>query len=62
MQGAVTAAKVLALSAAELFQSPDALVAAQAELERRRGAGFVYRSLLGDNPPRLDYRRNPGAR
>lgn len=62
VQGAVTAAKVLALSAAELFQSPDALAAARAELERRRGAGFVYRSLLGDNPPRLDYRRNPGAR
>lgn len=62
VKGATVAAKVLALSAAELFQSPDALVAARAELERRRGEGFVYRSLLGDNPPALDYRRNPGAR
>lgn len=62
VKGATIAAKVLALSAAEMFQSPDALVAAQAELERRRGEGFIYRSLLGDNPPSLDYRRNPGAR
>lgn len=60
--GATTAAKVLALSAAELFQSPEALTAARAELERRRGPDFVYRSLLGDNPPSLNYRRNPGAR
>jgi aminobenzoyl-glutamate utilization protein B len=62
LRGATVAAKVLALSAAELFQSPEALTAARAELERRRGADFVYRSLLGDNPPSLDYRRNPGAR
>jgi aminobenzoyl-glutamate utilization protein B len=60
--GATTAAKVLALSAADLFQSPDAITAARAELERRRGPDFVYRSLLGDNPPSLNYRRNPGAR
>jgi aminobenzoyl-glutamate utilization protein B len=60
--GANVAAKVLALSAAELFQSPEAVAAARAELEQRRGADFVYRSLLGDNQPSLNYRRNPGAR
>jgi aminobenzoyl-glutamate utilization protein B len=62
VKGATVAAKVLALTAADLFLSPDRIVEAQAELQRRRGADFVYRSLLGDNPPSLDYRRNPGAR
>ena len=60
-QGAVVAAKALALTAAELFQSPDVLAAARTELERRRGADFVYRSLLGDLPPALDYRKDGTA-
>lgn len=55
-KGAVVAAKAMALTAAQLFQSPDTLVAAKAELDRRRGPDFVYRSLLGDLPPALDYR------
>lgn len=62
VKGATVAAKVLALTAAELFRSPDTLTAARAELERRRGPDFVYRSLLGDQPPALDYRVNPNAR
>ncbi|MBB5986741.1 amidohydrolase [Sphingobium lignivorans] len=61
VKGAVVAAKAMALTAAELFQSPDVLAAAQAELEKRRGGDFVYKSLLGDNPPALDYRKNQTA-
>jgi aminobenzoyl-glutamate utilization protein B len=57
IKGAGTAAKTLALTAAQLFQSPDTLAAAKAELDQRRGPGFVYRSLLGDKEPALDYRQ-----
>lgn len=32
-------------------------VRARAELERRRGPRFEYRSLVGDRDPPLDYRR-----
>ena len=52
----VVAAKTLALTAAELFVSPDTIAAATAELHERRGADFVYRPLVGDGPPQLDYR------
>jgi aminobenzoyl-glutamate utilization protein B len=61
VKGAVVAAKALALTAAELFQSPDTLAAARAELEQRRGADFVYKSLLGDKPPALGYRKASGG-
>lgn len=59
VKGAVVAAKTLALTAAELFQSPDILARAKEELDRRRGADFEYRSLLGDKAPSLDYRKTP---
>lgn len=56
VKGAVVAAKTLALTAAELFVSPETIEAATAELHERRGADFVYRPLVGDGPPQLDYR------
>ncbi|PZT98209.1 MAG: amidohydrolase [Brevundimonas sp.] len=61
VKGAVVAAKTLALTAAELFTSPDTIAAATEELHERRGADFVYRPLVGDGPPQLDYRGNSGA-
>lgn len=56
VKGAVVAAKTLALTAAELFVSPETIAAATAELHQRRGADFVYRPLVGDGPPQLNYR------
>jgi len=56
VKGAVVAAKTLALTAAELFISPDTIRNAKAELNERRGADFVYRPLIGDAPPPLTYR------
>ena len=53
----MVAAKTLALTTIELFQSPDVIAAAWEELTERRGADFVYEALLGDRPPPLDYRR-----
>ncbi len=57
MQGMALAAKALALTAVELFTTPGHIEAARREFERRRGANFVYRPLVGDRAPPLDYRR-----
>ncbi|MBO9695272.1 MAG: amidohydrolase [Sphingopyxis sp.] len=61
VKGAVTAAKTLALTVAQLFVSPDTLVAAKAELDKRRGPDFEYRSLMRNAGPDLDYRKNKAA-
>jgi len=55
--GMMVAAKALARAAAELFERPEVLAEARAELLRRRGADFRYEPLLGDRAPPLDYRR-----
>jgi aminobenzoyl-glutamate utilization protein B len=57
-KAAVVAAKTLALSAAELYQSPDEIAAAKAEFNKSRGPNFVYKPLIGDRKPPLDYRKN----
>lgn len=57
-KGMQNAAKVLALTAVELFQKPEHIAAARTEFNERRGPGFVYRSLVGDRKPPLDYRVN----
>ena len=59
VKGAVVAAKTLALTAADLFLSPETLAAAKAELHERRGADFKYSSMAGDRKPPLDYRKAP---
>lgn len=56
LKGAHLATKALALTAAELFQSPEVIAEATAEFERRRGPNFEYRALLGDRTPALNYR------
>ncbi|MDH3734254.1 MAG: amidohydrolase, partial [Gemmatimonadota bacterium] len=56
-KGMMVAAKTLALTAIDLFQSPDVIAAAWDELRERRGPGFEYVALLGDRAPALDYRR-----
>ena len=39
------------------FSSPATIVAARAELERRRGPNFRYTTALGTQKPQLDYRK-----
>lgn len=56
-RGMLVAAKTLALTAAELYESPDALKAAREEFVDRRGEDFEYTPLLGDRDPPLDYRK-----
>ncbi|MBW3554813.1 MAG: amidohydrolase [Gemmatimonadetes bacterium] len=55
-KGMINAAKALAMTAVDLFTDPELLAAAKAEQAERVGPGFVYRPLLGDRPPPLDYR------
>jgi len=56
-KGMIVAAKTIALTAIELFNSPKALTAAKIEFESKRGADFKYEALLGDREPPLDYRK-----
>lgn len=55
-KGTRLAAETLALTAAELLQSPGLIEEARAEFEEARGADFSYSALLGDREPPLDYR------
>ena len=55
-KGMMVAAKTLALTAMDLMQQPDLLQKAKAELDEQRGPGYVYKPLLGDREPPLDYR------
>ncbi|HIG57216.1 MAG TPA: amidohydrolase [Candidatus Latescibacteria bacterium] len=56
-KGMIVAAKVLALTAVDLFLQPELVATAKAELMERRGEDFVYAPLLGDREPPLDYRK-----
>src|SRR5262245_25392106 len=57
IKGAMVAAKTLALTAGQLFASPDLIAAAKVEFDKSRGSGFVYKPLIGDRAPPLDYRK-----
>jgi aminobenzoyl-glutamate utilization protein B len=61
IKGGVVAAKTLALTVAQLAVSPDLIAAAKAEFDKSRGPGFAYKSLVGNRPPPLDYRKGSSA-
>lgn len=56
-KGMVVAAKAMAMTAVDLFTNPRLREVARAEYDRRVGPDFVYHSLVGDQPPPLDYRK-----
>ncbi|HEX7035136.1 MAG TPA: amidohydrolase [Pseudomonadales bacterium] len=56
-KGMLLAARLLAMTGADLFENAPLRAAARDEFENRRGADFEYRALLGDREPPLDYRR-----
>ncbi|GAA3921531.1 amidohydrolase [Chitinophaga oryziterrae] len=56
-KGMMVAAKTLALTAYDLFNSPASLTAAKQELKQRQGPGFKYEAMLGNRAPALDYRK-----
>ena len=55
-KGMLLAARLLALTATDLFEDTEPIKRAWAELEERRGPDFRYEALLGDRAPPLDYR------
>lgn len=55
-KGMMVAAKTLATTAIDLFQNEKVIVDAKAEFEKRRGADFKYKALVGDRKPALNYR------
>ena len=56
-KGMMVAAKTMALTAVDIFRNPSVTDKAKKELNSSRGADFVYKSLLGDRQPPLDYRK-----
>ena len=56
VKGLMVAAKTMALTGMDLFTNPDDVARAKAEFDQRRG-GAVYRFMLGDRKPPLEYRK-----
>ncbi|MBC7570550.1 MAG: amidohydrolase [Spirosoma sp.] len=56
-KGMIVAAKTLALTALDLFNSPALIQKATAEWQQKRGGNFQYEALLGNRKPALDYRK-----
>ena len=52
----INSAKVIALTAIDLYTNPEIVKDAKEEYEGRRGKDFSYESLIGDRAPALDYR------
>ncbi|MFZ6010214.1 MAG: amidohydrolase [Bacteroidota bacterium] len=55
-KGMMMAAKTLALTAIDLYNSPAVIGEAWKELKKRRGDSFQYEALIGDRKPALNYR------
>jgi aminobenzoyl-glutamate utilization protein B len=55
-KGMINAAKTLAMTAVDLFTRPELVKAAADEHRERVGPDFVYRPLVGNRAPPLDYR------
>lgn len=57
VKGMNNASKALALTAARLYLDPALVAAARKEFLTARGADFVYRPMIGERAPPLDYRK-----
>ncbi len=55
-KGMAVAAKTLAFTTYDLMTDASLVQKARAEFEQKRGPGFVYRPLIGERAPPLDYR------
>jgi aminobenzoyl-glutamate utilization protein B len=61
LKAMVVAAKTLALTGAQLFADPALVAAAKTEFDKSRGPDFVYKPLIGEREPPLNYRNNPSG-
>ena len=48
----------ITLSIKEILENPEIIIDAKNELNERTGDDFIYKPLLGDRKPPLDYRKN----
>ncbi|MBA4054615.1 MAG: amidohydrolase [Marivirga sp.] len=55
-KGMMVAAKTMAFTAIDLFESPGIIEESWKELRNKRGENFKYEALLGDRKPALNYR------
>jgi aminobenzoyl-glutamate utilization protein B len=53
----INAAKTIAMTGVDLFNNPSLLEKARKELNEKTGAGFQYKSLIGERKPPLDFRK-----
>ena len=56
-KGIMNVAKVLFLTAYDLYTSPETVQDVKAEFDAKRGPDFVFKPLIGDRNPPLDYRK-----
>ncbi len=57
-KGMINAAKVMAMTAVDLYMNPALIKTATEEFELKRGKDFKYESLVGDREPPLDFRKS----
>jgi aminobenzoyl-glutamate utilization protein B len=57
-RGMLVAARTLAFTAIDVLTTPGLVTEAWAEFQSRLPQGFAWRSLAGDRPPPLDYRKD----
>ena len=58
LKGTELAAKTITATAIDIFKDPSIVKSAKKELDERVGEDFVYKALLGDRDPPLNYRVN----
>lgn len=56
-KGMMVAAKTLALSCLDIYNTPELLKEVKDEFKKRRGTDFKYRAILGERKPDLDYQK-----
>ncbi|MCE2997706.1 MAG: peptidase dimerization domain-containing protein, partial [Flammeovirgaceae bacterium] len=57
LKAMLNAAKCITMTAIDLFNNPELTDKAKKELAEKTGAGFEYKSLVGDRKPPLDFRK-----
>jgi aminobenzoyl-glutamate utilization protein B len=57
LKAMLNAAKTISMTGIDLFNNPILLEQAKKELIEKTGAGFQYKSLIGERKPPLDYRK-----
>jgi aminobenzoyl-glutamate utilization protein B len=55
IKGMTVASKTMAMTVIDIFNNPEVIEKAKAELEQRRGPNFKYVPIIGDRAPALDY-------